>query len=159
MEDNEYVVVELEVVDMFTFKVKKKESSIFGQEVCKLSCEDVSGAFVGMVLFPSALESFKAIYENIFGSMLKMKAGFGIRAKAKTNRYNGELSLVAQEIFDIAKPVPVPPEMDGKPDRRTVTLYSGSRKNCRSIRWMILSMICFPYPRPRTIDMSIASTR
>jgi len=128
LSDRTRVVIEGEVTDLFVFKVKNEKSKIFGQEVCRMIVEDLKGDQVPVVAFPSALEEFKKKYDKAVGSITKISPGFGIRFSATTNWYNKELSLVAQEIYDVVAPISGPKDME----KKKVEIYSGKAKRKNS---------------------------
>ncbi len=118
------VVCELEIQDLFIFRVKNKESKIFNEEVCKMLGEDINNDQISIVLFPEALALFKDQYEIVFGGKSKIEKGFGVRIAGTLSRYQNELSITASEIYSLVKPIQKPKDMD----RKIIEIYSGMSK-------------------------------
>jgi len=118
--DKEPAVVELEIKNIFTFRVKNKESKIFNEECCRIVGEDIGCNQIALVMFPQAFMQFKEQYYREFGEKAKIDKGFGIRANTSVNRFQGEVSLVVNEVYMIAKPVGMPTDKE----KKTVKIYS-----------------------------------
>ena len=129
MPDKYRVVVELEVKDLFVFRVKKKESKIFNEEVCKITGEDILEDQIGVVVFPEQFAVLQMKYAETFGENAKLDKNFGLRLSGTISRYNGELSLTVSEIYALMKPVAMPVDMKNlKKERKKIEIYSGMSK-------------------------------
>jgi DNA polymerase-3 subunit alpha len=124
MADKNHVGFEVEITNLFIFRVKNKDSKIHNQEVGRFIGEDIEGDQIGLVMFPEALAKFRELFFREFGDNAKMEKGFGIRANGSLSRYNGELSITVNEIFFLAKPVPKPKDRE----RRALGLYDDTPK-------------------------------
>lgn len=113
MADKTEVVIEAEVVDLFVFKVKKQESKIFGQECCRMLLEDLASDQIGIVFFPQIFDFTKTTFQNEFNTR-KFEKGFGIRVAARVSHYNGEVSLVATDVYGLFEPVDMPSDLEPK---------------------------------------------
>ena len=126
MKNKTPVVVEAEIKDMFFFKVKKKDSKIFGQECSRMLLEDLRGDQIGLVIFPEELDTLRYMFETHFDKA-KLEKGFGARISGTVSRYNNEVSLIASDFYEIC----LPKEMPKDKIQKTIVISSVTSKNCR----------------------------
>lgn len=107
------VVIEGEVIDMFTFRVKKQESRIFGQECCKMLIEDLSGEQINVVFFPDNFKKLKFLYDDTL-SERKFEKGFGIRVSGNTSKFGNEVSIIASDVYGLFEPIGIPSDLTQK---------------------------------------------
>jgi hypothetical protein len=127
-ENGTIAVVEAEVVDMFTFRVKKAESKIYNKECCKMLLEDINGDQTGIIFFPEALKKLTNMYNNILPDR-KFEKGFGIRVSGKVSRYNNELSLIGDDVYGLFEPVMMPEDLT----QLTVEVANVRRKKVKEV--------------------------
>ncbi|MFZ4795877.1 MAG: PHP domain-containing protein [Bacteroidia bacterium] len=114
------VVIEGEVIDMFTFKVKKQDSKIFGQECCKILIEDLSGHQISMVFFPDSFRKFQHLFDDTLGNS-KFEKGFGIRVSGQTSKFGNETSIIGSDIYGLFAPIDKPSDLDPKKIELSIT--------------------------------------
>jgi len=107
------VVIEGEVIDLFTFRVKKQESKIYGQECCKMLIEDLSGEQISVVFFPDNYKKLKYLFEETITN-LKFEKGFGIRVSGHTSKFGNETSIIASDVYGLYEPISIPIDLDQK---------------------------------------------
>jgi len=107
------VVVEVEIKDLFFFKVKKETSKIYGQECCRMLLEDLHDNQLSAVMFPDALSTLRMLFSSQFPNN-KLEKGFGMRLSGTVNRYNNEISVIASDIYGLFMPVGIPAKMEQK---------------------------------------------
>lgn len=73
------------LTSVFAFKVKKEDSKIFGQEMARLSVQDIHGNEFSTVAFPSNWEAMKETIDRLSGGK-PIAAGMAIK-------FNGSFSL------------------------------------------------------------------
>lgn len=98
-------IVQGVIRDYFEFKVKNEKSSIFGKTMAKIDIEDLYGNIVSMTMFPSGLEMFNDRLRALTNGKAKLEAGTGIYCAASANWYEGDVSLVFE---NLKKGTPMP---------------------------------------------------
>lgn len=111
--DRTNVIIEGEVIDMFTFRVKKKESKIYGQECCKMLLEDLSGEQMNVVFFPDNFKKLKYLFDDSMNGR-KFEKGFGIRVSGNTSEFGNETSLIASDVYGLFEPIGLPTDLTQK---------------------------------------------
>ena len=127
-QDKEYVVCEVQVIDLFSFKVKKEDSKIKGKECCKMVIEDLYDNQSGIIFFPEALLTLRDMFEELFPGK-KMEKGFGIRVSATISSFGGEKSLIANDVIGIFMPVEMPRDLT----QRTIASLSIKGKKIEEV--------------------------
>lgn len=125
MSEKTNTVIEGEIVDMFTFKVKKEGSKIFGQECCMVMIEDLDNKQIKTIFFPEAYENLKTLFKDTFPTK-KFEKGFGIRVGGYVNKYDNQISLVANDLYALFMPVEAPNKIENK--KIEVTTIGGNKK-------------------------------
>jgi len=106
------VVIEGEVIDMFTFKVKKPDSKIYGQECCKMLVEDINNDQVNVVFFPDQYKRLKYLFEETLSE--KFEKGFGIRVSGNTSKFGNDTSIIASDVYGLFEPIGLPADLTQK---------------------------------------------
>lgn len=119
MKEKANITVEGEIVDMFSFKVGKKESKIFGQECLRVVLEDINNEPIKIIFFPDAFQKLKDMYGECFTK--KFEKGFGIRVSGHVNHFDNQISIVANEIYGIFLPVDASNKFENKKPQFVVT--------------------------------------
>jgi DNA polymerase III alpha subunit len=104
-------MIQAEIKSMFAFRVKKEDSKIKGQEMCKLVVEDPYHNQMTLTCFPDGwvnLQNF-LITRNI-----KLEPGVGIFMNCELNWYNGELCFLFKEAIKACPPPPLPKDLESK---------------------------------------------
>jgi len=99
-------IVQGVIRDYFEFKVKNEKSKIFGEIMGKVDIEDPYGNITSMTMFPSGLELFNDRLRTLTGGRATLEAGIGIHCAASANWYEGDVSLIFE---NLKKAVPIPP--------------------------------------------------
>lgn len=113
-------VVQAVIKDLFTFTVKKETSKIFGQTMAKIDLEDPWGNVIPMTLFPSSLERFLERLRTLSRGKIDLEVGIAVHCAASINWYEGEPSLIFEDLRQVA---PIPPRpKDLKPRKVTMKI-------------------------------------
>jgi len=99
-------VVQGIVRDYFEFKVRNEKSKIFGETMAKLDIEDPYGGTISMTLFPSGLDNINERLRALTNGKAVLEPGIGIHCAASVNWYEGDVSLVFE---DLKRATPIPP--------------------------------------------------
>ncbi len=110
----------------FEFKVKKETSKIFGKTMAKVDIEDPYGDTVSMTIFPSGLELFNERLRILASKKTELEPGIAVHCAASINWYEGEVSLIFENLVQAA---PVPPRpKDLKPRKVSMKIAATKRK-------------------------------
>jgi hypothetical protein len=110
----------------FEFKVKKETSKIFGKTMAKVDIEDPYGNTISMTIFPSGLELFNERLRILAGNKTELEPGIAVHCAASINWYEGEVSLIFE---NLAKAAPAPPRPeDLKPRKVSMRIVAARRK-------------------------------
>lgn len=110
----------------FEFKVKNQQSKIFGQIMAKIDIEDLYGGVTSMALFPYGLELMKERIKELSGGKAKLEPGTAVWCSASISWYEGEPSLIFE---NLAKVAPIPPRPKDLKARKVSMKITSSRKN------------------------------
>lgn len=116
-------VVEGVISDYFEFKVKKEGSKIFGETMARVDIEDMWGNIASMVLFPSGLEHFHKRLRLLTGGKAKLEPGIGVHLNVKLNWYEGDISMIFQ---DLTKAAPLP-SMPSDKEHKKISMRAVSK--------------------------------
>jgi DNA polymerase-3 subunit alpha len=123
-------VVEGVVKDFFEFRVKKEDSKIFGQTMGKLSLEDTFGNSVSVTIFPEKLKDLHSRLKQLGGSKMKLAPGIALHIAASANWYEGEISLLYDELKKCTGQPAMPADLSAK---KISMRISGSKKKIDDI--------------------------
>jgi DNA-directed DNA polymerase III PolC len=118
-------IVQGVVRDYFEFKVKNEKSKIFGETMAKIDIEDPYGNIVSMTMFPSGLEQFNDRCRALTSGKAKLEPGIGVYCSASANWYEGDVSLIFE---DLKKATPIPPRPSDLKHRTVKMKTSRTRK-------------------------------
>ena len=107
-------IIEGVIVDLFEFKVKKEDSSIFGQTMMKVSLEDIYGNIVGLTIFPSGIEDLENRLRLLTGGKVEFGIGTAIHVSTSIQWYEGDISLIFHDLIAAAPPPPKPKDLKHK---------------------------------------------
>ncbi len=113
------------IVEMREFPVKKETSKYFGQQMAKIRIEGPYGNQIVLTAFPRKLEYFYRRVRELAGSKVKLEPGIGIYCAGYANWYEGDISIVFEELMRVAPIPPLPKDL--KP--RKVAIKSHTRKS------------------------------
>lgn len=113
-------VVQAVIKDLFTFTVKKETSKIFGQTMAKIDLEDPWGNIIPMTLFPSSLERFLERLRTLSRGKIDLEVGIAVHCAASINWYEGEPSLIFEDLRQVAPTPPRPKDL--KPRKVTMKI-------------------------------------
>lgn len=99
--------IKAEVRSVFELKVKKEGSKYLGQDMAKVSLEDVHGFPLSMTVFP---DKWKEIKQNRHA----IGVGTAIHFAGVTNVYNGEMGLILERLLKVAPPPQLPRNLSQK---------------------------------------------
>lgn len=122
----DYGVIQGIVESFFTFKVKKAESKIYGQEMAKMVIKDPWGNSLSCTLFPDALTSFRATIKKLKGGRFVIEPGIGLHLTGHLNEYEGQVNLVYQDVLNVCG-LPQRPT-DLKPKKVTLKIPNERKK-------------------------------
>jgi DNA polymerase-3 subunit alpha len=119
-------VVEGVIKNIFEFKVRKETSKIFGQTMAKVELEDPLGHTVSMTIFPGGLELFRERLRILTRGKAEFEPGIAIHCAASINWYEGEASLIFENLKNAA---PIPPRpKDLKPRKVSMRIAKKKKK-------------------------------
>lgn len=106
-------VVKGEIRDFHLFTVKKNNSKFYGQEMSKVLLEDENGESIIVTIFPDRLKDIKQILKNKL-KLNNFDIGYCLHFSASVNIYDGELTLILDNIYDIILPPSLPKDIKDK---------------------------------------------
>lgn len=120
-----------EVMGFFEFKVKKQDSKSFGKPMAKLMLEDPFGTVMIMTVFPKQWADLKDRIKILTsGKASELVAGVAIYARGSLNWYEGDLSIIFEDLLKCAPPPPLPNDLKA---RQVSMKISRSRKKTDEI--------------------------
>ncbi len=101
------------VKSVFEFKIKKEKSKLFGQIMAKVTIEDPYGNQLGITFFP---EKWEYLQERIKdrNSKLKFEIGMGLSLIGNLQWYDGNISLIFEELQEACFPPQLPSDLKAK---------------------------------------------
>lgn len=105
-----------EVKGFFEFKVKKENSKSFGELMSKVFLEDPHGNPMTMTVFPKQWKELKSRFSFLSAGKGKIEFGPGvaISATGSLNWYEGDISIVFDELLRCAPPPPLPTDLKAR---------------------------------------------
>ncbi len=122
--------IEAIIKNYFEFKVKKEGSKIFGETMAKVVLEDPYGNMIGMTVFPKKLIHFQKRLKEL-GGKVKLEPGTVIHCSGYINWYEGELSILFDDLKKCASSPPMPSDL--KPRKVSMSIAGSSRKKSKEI--------------------------
>lgn len=107
-------LIEGEVKDLFEFKVKKEDSKIRGETMCKLTLEDPHGNQIMMTCFPDGLIKLKNRCLELSNNKHPVDVGCGLIINGNISWYNGEISIIFDDVVKFTPPTPLPADLKSK---------------------------------------------
>lgn len=104
-------VVEGVLKDYFEFQVKNEKSKIFGETMAKVDIEDKWGNIIPMTIFPRGLNQFHTRLRTLTRSKVKLEPGIGVHCSASANWYEGDISLVFEDLKKVHSIPPKPKDL------------------------------------------------
>lgn len=102
------------VMDFFEHKVKKADSKSFGQMMGRLKLEDQYGTAMNMTVFPKQWKDFKSRVKTLTAGKSELVPGLAIMASGVLQWYDGEISMIFDELLKCSPPPPVPTDLKDK---------------------------------------------
>ncbi len=109
----------------FEFKVKKEESKIYGETMGKARVEDLYGNQMDLTFFPKKLKQFQKRWKELGGNKIKLEPGVALHLSASLNWYEGNLSLLFDDLKNFSPPPAKPKDLKPK----QVKLKIGGRRS------------------------------
>lgn len=106
--------MKVEVKSIFEFKVKKENSKSFGQEMAKLTVEDVNGDQCSLTIFPEKYRLVKERMKQLSKGKHKLEDGICIHFSGVTNFYEDETGILLDNFYNYAPPPSVPADLKAK---------------------------------------------
>lgn len=104
-------VFQAEVINFFEFKVKKEDSKSFGKPMGKILLEDPWGTQMTMTVFPKQWPEIKKRIKALLGSKAELEPGIAIYARGSLNWYEGDISIIFEDLLKCAPPPPLPKDL------------------------------------------------
>lgn len=101
------------VKSVFEFKIKKEKSKLFGQTMAKVTIEDPYGNQLGVTFFPEKWEYLKERIKDR-NSKLKFEIGMGLSLIGNLQWWDGNISLIFDELQEACFPPQLPPDLKAK---------------------------------------------
>lgn len=104
-----------EVMGFFEFKVKKEDSKSFGKPMAKVMLEDPYGTPMMMTVFPKQWADLKDRIKILTGGAApEFAPGIAIFARGSLNWYDGDISIIFEELLKCAPPPPLPSDLKAR---------------------------------------------
>lgn len=115
-----------EVKSYFEFKVKKENSKSFGKPMAKVVVEDPWGTPMSLTIFPKQWGSLKDRVKVLTNGQAEFESGVGIYASGQLNWYEGDISIIFEELLRCVPPPPLPTDL--KPKKVSMRSVRSSKK-------------------------------
>jgi len=112
------------VKSFFEFRVKKETSKIYGEQMVKMIVQDPFGNSLPVTIFPKGLKILKDKLKSLGLSKMELSPGVGLHMAASINWYEGEMSLLFEDLYNACPPPQKPSDL--KP--RKVSMKLGRAK-------------------------------
>lgn len=120
-----------EIMGFFEFKVKKENSKSFGKPMAKVTLQDPYGTTILMTVFPKQWADLKDRIKILTGgSAPEFVPGIAIFARGSLQWYEGDISIIFEDILKCTPPPPLPSDL--KPKKVSMRV-SRSRKNAEEL--------------------------
>lgn len=126
-------IVEGVVKTYFEFKVKRETSKIFGQTMAKIDIEDPYGGTTSMTLFPNGLDTFNERLRKLVGNKVTLEPGIAIHCAASINWYEGEVSLIFENLMKASPIPPLPKDLKSRKVSMRIAAKKKERKKVSKI--------------------------
>jgi DNA polymerase-3 subunit alpha len=97
----------------FEFRVKKESSKLYGQFMIKAVIEDKNSEQCILTIFPERWQMIKDRI-TILNSKAEFEPGIAISFSGSTNNYEDDIGIIFDNLFDIAMPPALPPDLKAK---------------------------------------------
>lgn len=104
-------IFQAEIISFFEFKVKKEESKSFGKPMAKVLLEDPWGTQIFMTVFPKQWPELKKRVKALLGAKAELEPGMVIYGRGSLNWYEGDISIVFDDLLKCAMPPSLPKDM------------------------------------------------
>jgi DNA polymerase III subunit alpha len=101
------------VKDAFIFKVRKEGSKFFGQEMGKVTMEDMWGEQISVTVFPDKMVIFKDFIKKVH-SKAELGPGLAIKFSGSANLYDENVGIIFDQVFEISLPPKVPSDLKAR---------------------------------------------
>lgn len=115
-----------EVKSYFEFKVKKENSKAFGKPMAKVMLEDPWGTPMSLTVFPKQWEDLKNRVKILTSGNAQFEPGVAIYASGQLNWYEGDISIIFDELLRCVPPPPLPADL--KPKKVSMRSLRSSKK-------------------------------
>ncbi len=109
----EIIGLEAEIKSIFEFTVKKEKSKIIGRTMARVVVEDPYGNNIDMVCFPDKLELLKERMPEL-NKKCQFEVAAGIKIIATISWYEGDISIIFDDIMDCCPPPELPADLKDK---------------------------------------------
>jgi len=103
-----------EVKNIFEFKIKKEDSKFKGEVMAKVKLEDPHGNQLVMTCFPDSWVRFQNRVSELSNNKNKIEPGVGLYINGNLNWYNGELSVIFDDLAKFSPQPPLPTNLQAK---------------------------------------------
>jgi len=103
-----------EVKNLFEFKVKKEGSKIQGEVMAKITLEDPHGNQMMMTCFPDGWVKLQDRCMQLSGNKQKIDVGVGLYINGSLNWYEGDISLIFEDLAKFSPPPQLPDDLKAK---------------------------------------------
>lgn len=120
-----------EVMGFFEFKVKKENSKSFGKPMAKVMLQDPYGTTMTMTVFPKQWADLKNRIKTLTGGAApEFIPGIAIYARGSLQWYEGDISIIFEDILKCVPPPPLPTDLKSK---KVSMRINRSRKNSEEL--------------------------
>lgn len=103
-----------EVKNFFEFKVKKEDSKIRGEVMAKVTLEDPHGNQMTMTCFPDGWLKLQNRCLELSNNKHKFDVGVGLYINGSLNWYEGDISLIFEDLAKFSPPPQLPKDLEAK---------------------------------------------
>lgn len=108
------VLVQAEVKNIFEFKVKKEDSKLKGEVMAKVTLEDPHGNQMTMTCFPDGWLKLQSRCLDLSNHKHKLEPGVGLYINGNLNWYDGDISIIFEDLAKFSPPPQLPTDLDPK---------------------------------------------
>lgn len=108
------VLVQAEVKNIFEFKVKKEDSKLKGEVMAKVTLEDPHGNQMTMTCFPDGWVKLQNRCLDLSNHKHKLEPGVGLYINGNLNWYDGDISIIFEDLAKFSPPPQLPTDLDPK---------------------------------------------
>lgn len=107
-------LVQAEVKNVFEFKVKKEDSKLRGEIMAKVALEDPHGNQMTMTCFPDCWAKLQNRCLDLSNNKHKFEPGVGLYINGNLNWYDGDISIIFEDLAKFSPPPQLPKDLDPK---------------------------------------------